>query len=248
MSPTRSKRRARPIAALAAAALTGLAAAAIAALLIGAPAPLTGLGVALAAAAGATAIAATIGLCLGLAAAMIGPAPPPCPLRDRPRRLAPPLLLALGLVGLWTAATGGAAPLWALAAILGLSDAGRMTAALCRAAMAARGRGFVADARLAGRSDAAIALRHVLPSIAVPLGAAAAASFCYALTAEAALSFLGLGAGGRSLGGMLATVDLRRLEVETAEMLGLQAAVLLAAAALADDLKRWGVATAPGSG
>ena len=52
---------------------------------------------------------------------------------------------------------------------------------------------YVLAARSAGRSRAAIALRHVLPNIAGLLIVQASVSFAIAVLAEAALSFLGFG-------------------------------------------------------
>ena len=54
-------------------------------------------------------------------------------------------------------------------------------------------RDFILAARLAGRSEAAIAGAHVLPNIAGALAVQAVIQFALGLTAESALSYLGLG-------------------------------------------------------
>lgn len=54
---------------------------------------------------------------------------------------------------------------------------------------------FVSAARLAGRGGSAIAVRHVLPNIAGLIIVQCSVSYAIAILAEAALSYLGLGAG-----------------------------------------------------
>ena len=55
-------------------------------------------------------------------------------------------------------------------------------------------REYVLAARAAGRGPIAIAFEHVLPNIAAPLIVQATIQFAIAILAEAALSYLGLGA------------------------------------------------------
>ena len=62
------------------------------------------------------------------------------------------------------------------------------------AANAALSREYALAARAAGRGSVAIALEHVLPNIAAPLIVQATIQFAIAILAEAALSYLGLGA------------------------------------------------------
>lgn len=52
---------------------------------------------------------------------------------------------------------------------------------------------YVAAARVAGKSVAAISFEHVLPNIAAGIGAQAAVQFATAIIAEAGLSYIGLG-------------------------------------------------------
>ena len=62
------------------------------------------------------------------------------------------------------------------------------------AANSVLGREYVLAARAAGRGPFAIAFEHVLPNIAAPLIVQATIQFAIAILAEAALSYLGLGA------------------------------------------------------
>ncbi len=59
--------------------------------------------------------------------------------------------------------------------------------------LALRRAGFVDAARSMGVGHGMILLRHILPNIAAPLTVQATLSFAFAILAEAALSFLGLG-------------------------------------------------------
>ena len=67
-------------------------------------------------------------------------------------------------------------------------------------------RDFILAARLAGRSDTAISVDHILPNVAGPLITQATIQLSLAVLAEAGLSFLGLGAQppGASWGRMVA--------------------------------------------
>lgn len=60
--------------------------------------------------------------------------------------------------------------------------------------LSAKHQEYVVASRVAGATPARILVRHVLPNVASPLIVAATVSFAFALLAEAALSFLGLGA------------------------------------------------------
>lgn len=54
---------------------------------------------------------------------------------------------------------------------------------------------YVLAARVAGRSNTAIAIRHVLPNVAGLVAVQCSVAYAVAILAEAALSYLGLGAG-----------------------------------------------------
>jgi peptide/nickel transport system permease protein len=72
-------------------------------------------------------------------------------------------------------------------------------------ALSVRESGYVRAARSTGASDGRILLRHVLPNVAGPVIVQVSVSLAFALLAEAALSFLGLGTAPPhpSWGGML---------------------------------------------
>jgi peptide/nickel transport system permease protein len=68
------------------------------------------------------------------------------------------------------------------------------TARIVRAAvLGIRGAEYIESARLSGASDARIILRHILPNSMAPLVVDLTFVFAYAILAEAALSFLGVG-------------------------------------------------------
>ena len=100
----------------------------------------------------------------------------------------PALLLAILLT-----ATYGPGVINAIVAI-GLANAPIFAKLTRAAANSVLTREFVLAARAAGRGPAAIALEHVLPNIAPPLIVQATIQFAIAILAEAALSYLGLGA------------------------------------------------------
>jgi peptide/nickel transport system permease protein len=99
----------------------------------------------------------------------------------------PPLVLALALGAVLGAGLGGV--LIALGVVYTPTFARLMRGQV----LAVRGREFVEAARALGAPDRAIAWRHVLPNVATPLVVQASLSVAYAILAEAALSFLGLG-------------------------------------------------------
>jgi peptide/nickel transport system permease protein len=72
-------------------------------------------------------------------------------------------------------------------------------------ALSVRESGYVRAARAAGAGDGRILLRHVLPNVSGPVIVQVSLSLAFALLAEAALSFLGLGTRppNPSWGGML---------------------------------------------
>ena len=67
-------------------------------------------------------------------------------------------------------------------------------ARVCRASvLSVREQVFVTAARSVGAGDARIIRRHVLPNVATPIIVQASISLAFAILAEAALSFIGLG-------------------------------------------------------
>jgi peptide/nickel transport system permease protein len=102
---------------------------------------------------------------------------------------APALLGAIAIGGL-TGARGVAA-IALFVAVPRAADTARLVAASLTSTLAEP---FVAAARAAGASPARILLRHALPHAAPVIAAAAAITAATTVLAEAALSFLGLGA------------------------------------------------------
>jgi peptide/nickel transport system permease protein len=100
----------------------------------------------------------------------------------------PALLLAILLTS-----TYGPGVVNAIVAI-GLANAPVFAKLTRTAANAVLAREYVLAARTAGRGPLEIAFRHVLPNIAPPLIVQATIQFAIAILAEAALSYLGLGA------------------------------------------------------
>jgi peptide/nickel transport system permease protein len=100
----------------------------------------------------------------------------------------PALLLAILLTS-----TYGPGVVNAIVAI-GLANAPVFAKLTRAAANAALAREYALAARAAGRGPVAVAFAHVLPNIAAPLIVQATIQFAIAILAEAALSYLGLGA------------------------------------------------------
>jgi peptide/nickel transport system permease protein len=101
-----------------------------------------------------------------------------------------------------------------------------------------REREFVASARAAGASPAGVALRHVLPQVAMVLGVEAALRLGQAVLLEASLSFLGLGVPppAASWGGLIADGRDRLLDAWwIATWPGLALAGVVVAASLVAD-------------
>ncbi len=100
----------------------------------------------------------------------------------------PALLLAILLTS-----TYGPGVVNAIVAI-GLANAPVFAKLTRAAANAALAREYALAARAAGKGPVSIAFQHVLPNIAAPLIVQATIQFAIAILAEAALSYLGLGA------------------------------------------------------
>lgn len=99
----------------------------------------------------------------------------------------PPIMLAIAIA----AALG--AGLLNLIVALGITYTPR-TARIVRAAvLGVRNAEYIESARLSGASDRRIIVRHVLPNTMAPLIVDLTFVFAYAILAEAALSFLGVG-------------------------------------------------------
>jgi peptide/nickel transport system permease protein len=111
----------------------------------------------------------------------------------------PGILLAI-LIIFVTGSPGVASVVFALAAT-GWSGYARLVRGQV---LSLRERGFVEATRILGLSTPRILVRHLLPSVAGPVGVLMTFQVASAILAEAGLSFLGLGPqDGSSWGGML---------------------------------------------
>lgn len=99
----------------------------------------------------------------------------------------PPLLLAVGLLAMLGASPG---TMLAAIAVVYIPGFARVTRAVALIAAQAE---FVQAARAIGASDSRIIVRHVLPNIMGPVIVQATLCLGYAILAESALSYLGLG-------------------------------------------------------
>jgi peptide/nickel transport system permease protein len=112
----------------------------------------------------------------------------------------PSLILALAVVAVFSSGEYGVAPALSLAY---LPSVVRVVRA---AVLELKGKDFVDASRVMGNGDLYTLLRHILPNTAAPIIVLATSLFGWALLAESALSFLGLGTPppAPSWGGMLA--------------------------------------------
>jgi peptide/nickel transport system permease protein len=99
----------------------------------------------------------------------------------------PDILLALALMAILQAGIGS------LMLAIGIVYTPIFARVARGAALQVRGSEFVEAARAAGLGHARILLRHILPNITAPLAVQTTLSLAFAVLAEAALSFLGLG-------------------------------------------------------
>jgi peptide/nickel transport system permease protein len=97
------------------------------------------------------------------------------------------------LIAIMLTSTYGPGILNAILAVAAL-NAAIFAKLACATAKVVLARDFIAAARVAGRSKFAIALEHILPNVAGPLIIQATIQFAVAILAEAALSYLGIGA------------------------------------------------------
>lgn len=138
----------------------------------------------------AVGIAALIGTPLGILAGMVGRGPSEVIMRAADLLLAfPALLLALIFATIWRGSVTTSMVAIGIATIPGFI---RVVRAGTVRVMTAD---FVQAARVAGRRRPGIAVRHVLPNVAGLIIVQASVSYAIAILAEAALSYLGLGAG-----------------------------------------------------
>ena len=84
--------------------------------------------------------------------------------------------------------------IWVLIVAIGLSDWVQFARVVRGATLVERNKEYVQAARLIGRSQPAIMVRHILPNILSPVLVIATISLALAIIAEATLSFLGVGA------------------------------------------------------
>jgi ABC-type dipeptide/oligopeptide/nickel transport system permease subunit len=134
-------------------------------------------------------IAAALGLALGLAAGFYGRWLDAAVMRVADVTLAFPSLLLLVAIA---AAVRPSLPV--VFVVIGLVGWAGMARLVRGQVLVARGLEYVQAARALGASDARIVLRHVLPNVVAPVLVAATLGVGGAIMAEAALSFVGLGA------------------------------------------------------
>lgn len=138
----------------------------------------------------AVGIAAMIGTPLGILAGMTRPAASEFLMRVTDIWLAfPALLMAL----VFATVFGGS--LTSAMTAIGLASVPAFIRVVRAGTISVMQTDYVLAARLAGRGRAAIAVKHVLPNIAGLVIVQSSVSYAIAILAEAALSYLGLGAG-----------------------------------------------------
>jgi peptide/nickel transport system permease protein len=150
---------------------------------------MAGAATSLAVAAAAIGIGATLGTAVGLLAASLGGLGETALMRASDLLFAFPALIVAAIL----AALAGPGALNAVIAIavFNVPVFARLAAAAARQVLA---RDFVDVARLAGKGRGRIAAEHVVPNIAPVIVTHAATQFAVAILAEAALSYVGLGA------------------------------------------------------
>lgn len=150
---------------------------------------MAGASTSLAVAAAAIGIGAAIGTVVGLAAASVGGLVDMALMRLSDLVFAFPALIVAAILA--TVAGPGAMNAVVAIAIFNIPVFARLAAAAARQVLA---REFIDVARLAGKGRARIALEHVAPNTAPVIVTHAATQFAVAILAEAALSYVGLGA------------------------------------------------------
>lgn len=135
-----------------------------------------------------TALAATLaGTVLGLLAGFVRPLEAPLMRLVDAMMALPDLLLAIALVAI----LGPSA--WTVVLALSLVYTPRVARVVRASTLVVRELPFIEAARALGMTDARVLFRHVLPQLTSPLLVQASFIFAYAILAEAALSFLGVG-------------------------------------------------------
>jgi peptide/nickel transport system permease protein len=135
-----------------------------------------------------TALAATLaGTLLGLLAGFVRPLEAPLMRLVDAMMALPDLLLAIALVAI----LGPSA--WTVVLALSLVYTPRVARVVRASTLVVRELPFIEAARALGMTDARVLFRHVLPQLTSPLLVQASFIFAYAILAEAALSFLGVG-------------------------------------------------------
>lgn len=138
----------------------------------------------------AVGIAAVIGTPLGILAGMIRPGAAEWIMRITDVMLAfPALLLALTFATIW-----GSSLTTAMTAI-GIASIPSFIRVVRAGTVVVMTTDYVQAARVAGRRRLGIAVRHVLPNVTGLIIVQVSVSYAIAILAEAALSYLGLGAG-----------------------------------------------------
>jgi len=138
----------------------------------------------------AVGIAAVIGTPLGIVAGMVGRGPSELVMRVTDLMLAfPALLLALAFATIW-----GSSLTTAMTAI-GIASIPSFIRVVRSGTVVVMTTDYVQAARVAGRRRFGIAVRHVLPNVMGLVIVQVSVSYAIAILAEAALSYLGLGAG-----------------------------------------------------
>ena len=135
-----------------------------------------------------TALAATLaGTVLGLLAGFVRALEAPLMRLVDAMMALPDLLLAIALVAI----LGPSA--WNVVLALSLVYTPRVARVVRASTLVVRELPFIEAARALGMTDARVLFRHVLPQLTSPLLVQASFIFAYAILAEAALSFLGVG-------------------------------------------------------
>lgn len=149
---------------------------------------LAGLGVTMKVAIGAVVFAVVLGVPLGAISGYVGRWFDAAVMRVMDAIITfPSRLLAIALV----AASGPS--IWALWFAIGFHEIPRYARIIRGGVLAQKEREYVEAARATGESSLAILFRHIFPNAMAPVLVQVSLSFAHAITAESALSFLGLG-------------------------------------------------------
>ena len=149
---------------------------------------LAGLGLTMQVAVGAVVFAVVLGIPLGAVAAYAGRAVDAVIMRIMDAVITfPSRLLAIALV----AAAGP--NIWSLWFAIGFHSIPRYARMIRGGVLAQKEREYVEAARATGESPVAVLVRHILPNAWAPIVVQVSLDFAHAITAEAGLSFLGLG-------------------------------------------------------